>query len=70
MATEDASVWNSFIQSLDVDPDKAKNIEQLPETQKRQLIESYVSLSASSIVTYTVDCKNLQTLCLSLCDPY
>ena len=43
MATEDASVWNSFIQSLDVDPDKAKTIEQLPENQKRQLIESYVS---------------------------
>lgn len=44
MTTEDLSVWNSFIQSLDVDPDKAKNIEQLPEDQKRQLIESYVSL--------------------------
>lgn len=42
MTSEDTSVWNSFIQSLDVDPDKAKNIEQLPESQKRQLIESYV----------------------------
>lgn len=42
MASEDVAVWNSFIQSLDVDPDKAKGIEQLPEDQKRHLIQSYV----------------------------
>uniref|UniRef100_A0A5K4EPS4 Formin-like n=1 Tax=Schistosoma mansoni TaxID=6183 RepID=A0A5K4EPS4_SCHMA len=33
--------WANFIQSLDVDPDKAKGIEQLPDDQKRQLLENY-----------------------------
>ncbi|KAH8878330.1 Formin-like protein 3 [Schistosoma japonicum] len=33
--------WADFIQSLDVDPDKAKGIEQLPDDQKRHLLENY-----------------------------
>ncbi|GAA49592.1 formin-like protein [Clonorchis sinensis] len=36
--------WASFIQSLDVGPEKAKGIEQLPADQKRHLLESYVCL--------------------------
>nr|CAH8849650.1 unnamed protein product [Trichobilharzia regenti] len=34
-------VFNSDVSSLDVDPDKAKGIEQLPDDQKRQLLENY-----------------------------
>lgn len=36
--------WASFMQSLDVGPDKAKGIEQLPSDQKRHLLESYVGV--------------------------
>ncbi|VDN97534.1 unnamed protein product [Rodentolepis nana] len=61
MASEDTSVWNSFIQSLDVDPDKAKNIEQLPESQKRQLIESYtIKTSKHSAFHYVTLIKGLR----------
>ncbi len=69
MASEDVTVWNSFIQSLDVDPDKAKGIERLPEDQKKHLIQSYVRNKISPLLT-ALGCQNIQTLCLSLCDPY
>ncbi|KAM3173350.1 hypothetical protein ACTXT7_012665 [Hymenolepis weldensis] len=62
MTSEDTSVWNSFIQSLDVDPDKAKNIEQLPESQKRQLIESYtIKTSKHSAFHYVTLIKGLRS---------
>uniref|UniRef100_A0A5K3F2P1 Formin-like protein n=1 Tax=Mesocestoides corti TaxID=53468 RepID=A0A5K3F2P1_MESCO len=67
MTSEDADVWNSFIQSLDVDPDKAKGIEQLPEDQKRHLIQSYVRL-CDCHYPFPSDYQDFQALCLPLCD--
>ncbi|KAA3678791.1 uncharacterized protein DEA37_0012189 [Paragonimus westermani] len=42
-SVEFQQTWASLIQSLDVGPDKAKEIEQLPADQKRHLLESYVA---------------------------
>ncbi|KAF7256114.1 hypothetical protein EG68_08959 [Paragonimus skrjabini miyazakii] len=42
-SVEFQQAWASLIQSLDVGPDKAKEIEQLPADQKRHLLESYVA---------------------------
>ncbi|VDD82067.1 unnamed protein product [Mesocestoides corti] len=62
MTSEDADVWNSFIQSLDVDPDKAKGIEQLPEDQKRHLIQSYtIKTSKHSAYHYVTLIRGLRS---------
>ncbi len=57
MTTENgeyAATWNCFIQSLDVGPDKARGIEQLPEDQKLQLLQSFTATTSKCTAFYYV----------------
>ncbi|BHF62975.1 Formin-like protein 2 [Sparganum proliferum] len=51
---EGDATWNSFIQSLDVGPEKAQGINQLPEDQKRQLLQSYTLSSSKCSAFHSV----------------